>query len=371
MYVDFRDAQEFVARCQALAPAEGEILLVCLANQSASELDRIVELLSQTSIPFAGAIFPALIHDGAVRQSGAVVQVHPLVAGPTVVRIDNGEVDLTRPLPAVPVSRSKATCLVLADFSCVAVAALLEALFNRHGNVVNYFGAGAGTGDRKPSPVVFTSEGRFSGAALVTFLGSQGEVHLRHGWSRASDPVVATRTEGNVIKELNWEPAMSVYRNLVGDQVADSLTRKEDVPSAKRHPFGIAREDLEDVVRDPLLSTADGELVVLSDVPEHSVMRILEAEPERLIAAAGELAADFACRDDAAQVLLFDCYSRAMLLDRAFPEEISVFARGLRSRLSGCTVEGALALGEIASDGERLPDFHNKTMAAGVFYVGP
>ncbi len=370
MYVDFRDPLDFVTKCQALPLEADEFLLICLGRQSEPELDQILELLSEMQIRFFGAIFPALIHGGDICREGAIVQVYRLLAEPAVAQIEGDDVVWIRPLPEISASPDKPTCLVLADFSCVAVTSLLDELFNRHANDVNYFGGGAGTGARQPSPVIFSNEGRFTGSALVAYIGSRGEVHLRHGWSRTSDPVVATRTQANIIKELNWEPAMTVYRALVGDQVADSLGRKEDVPEAKRYPFGIAREDLEDVVRDPLLSTEQGELVVLSYVPEHSVMHILEAEPERLIAAAGELAADFTDTDQKTQCLLFDCFSRAKLLDKEFSKELLAFESVLQSKVAGCKVEGALALGEIASDGNRLPDFHNKTMAAGVFNVG-
>ena len=335
MYIEYDDPDNFALECQEIPLDTGEWLLICIGQQSEPNLNLILSRLSDLGVRCFGGVFPGVIHDGKVHGKGAIVQKYKLLTAPAVARIEGDEVAWTHPLPEILEPSVKPTCLVLADFSCVSVAALLVKLFDSHANDVNYFGAGAGSGAgmgvREPRPVVFCNEERFTGCALVVFIASRGEVHLRHGWSRVSESVVATRTQANVIKELNWEPAMTVYRGLVGDHVADSLGRKEDVPTAKQYPFGIAREGLEDVVRDPLLSTEAGELVVLSDVPEHSVMHILEAAPERLIAAAGQLGADFAATERQANCLLFDCYSRAMLLGDQFSREISEKAYPLGS----------------------------------------
>jgi len=368
MYIDFSDPADIVDQCKTLNCGREDFLLVCIARNDEWQLDRILKLLSDANLRFFGGVFPALIEGSTVRENGALVQVHKLAAEPVVAQIDGNEPEWAAPLPDISGLPQKPTCLVLADFSCVAVTSLLEELFNVHGNRVNYFGAGAGNGTRSPRPILFTNRGRLTGAALVAYVVSNADVHLRHGWSRNSGPVIATKTDGNVVKELNWEPAMSVYRGLVGDQIANSLGRREDVPEAKRHPFGIAREDLEDVVRDPMMAINDGELVVLSGVPENSVMHIMKADNDKLVESARELGNVFSQGGENSHCLLFDCYSRAKLLADAFPNELKAFVTALQEKMPGCSVEGALALGEIASDGNRLPDFHNKTIAAGLFY---
>ena len=316
-----------------------------------------------------GGVFPALVDGAEVRETGAIVKPVKLLAAPTIVQIDGNSIEPAAPYPDISGAAARPTCLVFADFSCVAVTSLLEDLFDKYGSDVNYFGAGAGNGTRTPSPVVFTDAGRYTGAAVVAFADLESEVRLRHGWSRNSEHVIATRTEGNVLKELNWEPAMKVYRELVGDHVADSLSRQEDVPEAKRYPFGIAREDLEDVVRDPLSATEAGELIVLSGIPEHSVIRVLKADNDKLIDAAAKLGGDFRGAGDVDSCLVFDCFSRARLLGNDFPREIGAFVTALRTSHPDCRIEGALALGEISSNGERFPEFHNKTIAASLFHA--
>lgn len=368
MYSDFEDPQALAALCNKETLGPNEWLMICLARSEETKLDQIITQLSAANIRFFGGVFPALIDGDRIRETGAVVKPLALAADPAIVQIDGDDIALSAPTLAIAGAATRPTCLVLADFACVAVTSLLEDLFDKHGSNVNYFGAGAGNGTRVPSPVLFSNAGRFTGAAIVAFVTTGSEVRLRHGWSRNSEHVIATRTQGNVLQELNWEPAMKVYREIVGDQVADSLTRQEDVPEAKRYPFGIAREDLEDVVRDPIAATDADELVVLSGIPEHSVMHVLKADNDKLIESAGRLGADFPADAKGDTCLVFDCFSRARLLADDFSREISAFVSALHANKPDCHVEGALALGEISSNGNRFPDFHNKTIAAGLFH---
>ncbi len=367
MYCEIHSPAEFASECAALLNTPDQSLLICIARHHHAELDVIVDALRSADVRFFGAVFPGLINQGKIAETGAIVQAVPLLAAPAVARIDGDEIDWTHPASELSSTDLKPTCIILADFACVAITTLMLELFNRHGNEVNYFGAGAGSGVRTPSPVVFSNEGVFTGSAIVAYVNWASEVKLRHGWSRIAGPVVATRTEHNVIKELDWEPAISVYRSLVGDEIAGSLEGKHDDPAAKRYPFGIAREDMEDVVRDPLVTKDSDDLVVLSDVPENSIIHVLHGNPDDLIAAAGRLGADFKSVDKGISCLIFDCYSRAMLLGDDIVKELQSFQDGFDRGPDDFEIEGVLALGEIASDGNRIPDFHNKTMAAVLF----
>tara|TARA_B100000676_G_C17658871_1_gene620409 strand:+ start:48 stop:341 length:294 start_codon:yes stop_codon:yes gene_type:complete len=96
---------------------------------------------------------------------------------------------------------------------------------------------------------------------------------------------------------------------------------------------------------------------------------MLKADNDKLVEAAGQLGTAFDAQADARICLLFDCFSRARLLANDFPRELEAFVEAFRKQQPDCRIEGALALGEISSDGNRFPDFHNKTIAAGMFYA--
>ena len=69
----------------------------------------------------------------------------------------------------------------------------------------------------------------------------------------------------------------------------------------------------------------------------------------------------------AGSCLVFDCFSRAILLEDDISTELQNLHGTINKGDAGRPIEGAFALGEIASDGNRIPDFHNKTIAAAVF----
>lgn len=367
MYVDLDDPLELAAACQEIPRANEEALLICMAEKSEPLLDALLAELSKAEITVVGGLFRGLIDGSETHDRGIVVRPVRLLAPTAVVDLKGEALDWIAPLPDLPKSDQKPTCLIFSDVACLSVVQLLDALFDQSFNEVNYFGAAAAMGTREPRPVVFTEKGRFTGCAVVSYIDAPAHVGVRHGWNRVSEPMIATRTSGNVIKELNWEPAAQVYRERVGDRVADSLERHDDVPEAKRYPLGIGRENLEDVVRDVLQSEDNGDLVVLSEVPQNSSMYVVNSQTKDMVSAAADLGDELGQSVDAQSCLVFDCFSRVALLGDDIHTELRAFCDTLQAHSPGCRIEGALVSGEIASDGERLPDYHNKTLAAAAF----
>ena len=66
--------------------------------------------------------------------------------------------------------------------------------------------------------------------------------------------------------------------------------------------------------------------------------------------------------------LIFDCISRALLLDDEYPEELKAIIRGLRSAENREIPEGVLTLGEISSLGERFLEYLNLTTVVMALY---
>jgi len=290
-----------------------------------------------------------------------------MAATPRLANLADGRVEWDSPLPVLEPGRaSRPTILVVVDFWSRQTTRLLDELFDQYGNTVNYIGAGCGLGQRRHTPCILHSTGNHEKAAVVAFMDHDSTMSLRHGWGRISDALVATRTDANVIQEFNWEPAVEVYKSVVGDSVATSLNDTYR-PEAKRYPFGIFREDEEDVVRDPMAITESGGLLCLSDVAENSVMHVLHGKTEDLVEAAGEVSR--ACFEqppvggaESEQSLIFDCFSRALLLEEEISTELGAISAAMKAAGSATPPCGVLALGEIASTGERLPQYHNKTV---------
>lgn len=351
----------------ALGPAEQ--VLIFLADAHAGQLDELIEAWNAASLPFFGAVFPGLIRGREHLATGAVANVISTHAPPLIADLSgDGIAWAAEPPAATSLPTGHATAIALVDCLAGDISGALFDLFDRYGNTVGYFGAGAGNGNLSAAPCLFTPEGAIRGAALVCIADLASTVCVRHGWRHAAGPFVATRASKTLVEELNWEPAAEVYERHLAELGVGPLTDDDFYQVAKGHPFGIDKEGQEVIVRDPIRRTPSGGLVFVSDVPENSVMHMLRSNAPELIEAAASAAG--ACRERVGGspdlCLIADCYSRALFLGDHFADELDAVYHRLCDRCVECVPEGVLALGEIASDGEQMPELFNKTFVVGL-----
>lgn len=194
----------------------------------------------------------------------------------------------------------------------------------------------------------------------MIFTPNKTTVRVRHGWERVAGPFVASLTDGNVILELNWESAGSVYLKHVIEQ-DPSLKDRPIFPDINSvYPMCIAKEAGEDILRDPLRLTANDEIVVLSDVTENSVMYLAHGDHASLVAAARQAVDDCGTPNDIESCFISDCFSRVLMMGDTFTEELEAAHDALR-RFSDVVPEGVLALGEIANNCGQYLELFNKT----------
>ncbi len=372
MYLPLTDAQAIARAVAALEVRQGDVVFILLGEEEKPDLAALVAALKRVPVTFCGGVFPGLIHGNRQFGRGAVVQVLPALESPHVVT------DLDRNWAAFPPTFGDAllepsgrtpTALVLIDGLTPHIGAFLAALFRRFGDAVHYVGGGAGSVSLRQEPCLFSNEGVFQDAALVTFLDLSCTLGVRHGWERLMGPFVATRTRQNVICDLNWGNAFDVYRAVVEADAGLTLTPENFFDVAKAYPFGISREGVEDIVRDPISVTAEGGLLCVGEVPENAVLYILKGNHAALLASAAQAAAD--ClpgrRTGICSGLVVDCVSRALFLQEDHERELAMVGAVFAGQCLDAP-EGALTLGEISSCGKGLLEFFNKTIVTGIFY---
>ncbi len=371
MYLPSGELGDIVHFIESSPLGPSDQVMILLSEECQSRIPALIEALNARSIGFFGAVFPGLIEGRNHHRSGAIVQVLPFDHPPELIHLDPTDETWRGSPPDVPeTSPSPVTICVFVDCLAHNISGLLSMLFNRYANSVHYFGAGAGNGELRKEPSIFTNEGVFQNAAVVAATSLGAAVRVRHGWKRSTGPFVATRTHKNRIQELNWEKAGLVYQRILQRDMAPPISQDNFFHATKEHPFGIEKEGQEDVVRDPIQITDNGELVCLSDVPENSVLHVLHGDHDSLVNAAGEAvdACGAAIATKPNICLISDCYSRALMLDNDFSKELNVVADRIEKAGYSCSPEGVLALGEIASDGEQLPEFFNKTFVVALLH---
>ena len=198
----------------------------------------------------------------------------------------------------------------------------------------------------------------FYGDRLFVGYGSLG------GWDPFGPQRLITRAEGNVLYELDGQPALDLYKRYLGSH-ADELPA-----SAMYFPLAITvSEDREPVVRTILgVNDEDGSLTTAGDVPEGAVARLMKGNFDRLID--GAAGAARACSQPSSLAgpglaVLISCVGRKVVLKHRVEEEVEAVWDELGR---DTTLTGFYSYGEISPFvHEARCELHNQTMTITTF----
>jgi hypothetical protein len=251
------------------------------------------------------------------------------------------------------------TAIVMPDGFQANLTEMLRGLYNEMGPDFQYIGGGAGDNLNFFKTYQFNEQGVADNAlAAAVIEGIDFGVGVGHGWVPIGDPVIITRSNGKRVYEMDGVPAFEEYsKRLRG------ITRDQFPVMAMKHPLGFANISGEYIIRDPMKVNDDQSIDFVTEVPSQAVGYIMDGGIEVLVETAREVAqAAIAEIYQPEFMLLFDCISRVLLMDRRFQEEI----RALQD-IVGTQVPllGALTFGEIGCY-YNAPLFHNKTVVVAI-----
>ena len=185
---------------------------------------------------------------------------------------------------------------------------------------------------------------------LMLAIGLYGDaIRFAHGsfggWQSFGPARRATRAEGNVLYELDGEPALGIYKRYLGDYA-------KDLPaSGLLFPFAILSNDHQEtgLIRTLLgIDETQGSLTLAGDIPQDGYLRLMHASTEALVdgaEAAAEAAADMYKSDSQGLALLVSCIGRKLVMGDRVDEEVeavgSVFGQN-------CVLTGFYSNGEIS-----------------------
>ena len=357
-YADSPDAIRTTVRDMASRDEVAGILLC--AAPDADIADWPDPFFQELDLTVFGGLFPEIIYDGENTERGAVIC--GLASEPRVTTIPNlsGDRDYASDLePDLPVDGYE-TAFVFVDAYSDNIQQFIKSLFRTYSVELNFIGGGAGTLEMEQRPCLFTNDGVVEDSAVVAAVETPVTLGVKHGWSEIAGPFRVTDADGSKLRGLDGRPAFSVYESVVTEHTGTEVASDDFFETAKAHPFGIARMDGEQIVRDPFEVTETDGLNCFGDIPEGEFVHVLEGEPDSLIDAARR--AGQAARESDATVdglFFFDCISRVLYLEDEFERELSAVAS------DDTPMIGALTIGEIANDGYGHLDYYNKTAVVG------
>ena len=257
---------------------------------------------------------------------------------------------------------------VLSDGLGVNGSSLVQALVGALPDGVSVSGGLAGDGDRFGQTWVLDQGARQAGrVCAVGLYGSRLQLGngCDDGWHDFGPLRRITRSEGNVLYELDGQPALDLYTTYLG-KLASGLPG-----AALLFPLAVHRPGSDDrpVVRTILgIDSAAKTMTFAGDIPQGHEARLMRSTDEHLIASAEAamtqaLAPLSGCDD--ALVITVSCVGRRLMLGERTDEELEGVQRASAGRVHHL---GFYSYGEIAPgfDGG-CSELHNQTITVTSF----
>lgn len=262
-------------------------------------------------------------------------------------------------------SKNLAGIFVLSDGLNVNGSELVAGINSQIGDV-SITGGLAGDGSQfKETLVGVDAAPRSHTVAAIGFYGSA--VKIGHGsaggWDVFGPKRRITRSKGNVLLELDGQPALLLYERYLGDDEVKGLPG-----SALLFPLHIHDPKRPDhrIVRTVLAVDRETKSMTFAgDVPEGWVAQLMRGNFVRLAEGAADAAKQArdglaGCRDDDGVAILVSCVGRRLLMGQRTMEELEAAGEELGSHLSRL---GFYSYGEISPHAASgICELHNQTM---------
>lgn len=210
--------------------------------------------------------------------------------------------------------------------------------------------------DEVPKPGNVVAVG-FYGERLKVGYGSNG------GWSSFGPDRVITKSNQNVLYELDGQSALSLYKEYLGDFA-------KDLPASALHfPLNVKLESGETVVRTILsINEEEESMTFAGNMPEGRQARLMKSHLHKLING-GEVAVESSLKNFGTEkptlAIIVSCVGRKIIMKHNVEEEIEVVRHQLGDN---CVISGYYAYGEITPKSViNNCELHNQTITITTF----
>ncbi|MBI5699465.1 FIST C-terminal domain-containing protein [Candidatus Saganbacteria bacterium] len=208
-----------------------------------------------------------------------------------------------------------------------------------------------------------------SGAAVGVGLSGDFSfgIGVRHGWMPIGSPLKVTRSKGNVLYELDDRPAIKIYEEYFGEEMARKVREEPLARMAITYPLGMKTEESDEyLIRDPITVDENGAITCAAEIPEGAEIRLMIGGKDEAISAARAAAAQAVEQMKGKPVraaLVFNCIAREKLFGKDAVKEIEVIREVIGREVP---LIGFYTYGEQAPIAGKIhtcsPVFHNETV---------
>ncbi len=250
---------------------------------------------------------------------------------------------------------------VLSDGLNVNGTTLVNGLNDGLGDEVVVTGGLAGDGSRFERTWITCNKHITSGAA--TAVGYYGDhVHVRHackgGWDPFGPERVVTKSEGNKLFELDGRPALSLYKEYLGELAAGLPA------TALLFPLAVMRAGEDRTLVRTILAVdeSDNSMTFAGDIPENASAQLMRGNFDRVVegaAGASELLKGQGEVRPGSICFAISCVGRRLMLKHRAEEELEEVLRRLPE---GTCQTGFYSYGELSPIVGAKCELHNQTM---------
>ncbi|WP_298509889.1 FIST N-terminal domain-containing protein [uncultured Kordia sp.] len=181
---------------------------------------------------------------------------------------------------------------------------------------------------------------------------------INGGWTPFGPERIVTKSEANVLYELDHKPALDLYKKYLGEK------SKELPAAALLYPLKVkSTNEKQSIVRTILnINEAENSMILAGDILENSRVQLMMTNVDNIVNASEKAAVQaLELRKKAPELaILVSCIGRKLVLDQRVEEEIEEVTEVVGENTTIC---GLYSYGEIApfSD-EKTCQLHNQTM---------
>ena len=166
---------------------------------------------------------------------------------------------------------------------------------------------------------------------------------INGGWTPFGPERVVTKSEGNILYELDNLPALDLYKKYLGEKA------KELPGAALLYPINVKSEDGNDYIVRTILNIDEEEnaMILAGDIFEDSRVQLMMTHVDNIVNAAEKAAVSASefRKKKAELAILVSCIGRKLVLDQRVEEEVEEVMEVVGN---DTTITGLYSYGEIA-----------------------
>ena len=330
-----------------------------LAEQHMSALQLAFPNAIITGCTTAGEILDDQVRDDSLSLSSLAFQSAQVKAGQVEVSAYDNSLLAGNALAQKLPSEGLRHVLIFSDGLAVNGTDLAKGLTQKLPQGVSVSGGLAGDGDQFSQTSTWLNGPPQQGHIVAVGLYGPGLMLAYSsfgGWDPFGPDRLVTKSDGNVLYELDGRSALELYKEYLGPHA-------QELPaSALLFPLSIRADNNEEERVRTILAVDDeaGSMTFAGDIPQGCHVRLMRANFDRLIDGATTAAQRAVLNDEKGFALLISCVGRKMVLKQRVEEEVEGVRQILGEQVH---MAGFYSYGELSPLLEKVGcTLHNQTM---------